>query len=199
MRHTCVIPFGGEAITEDLKNGLSLLKDEAEICKINYGNAIPADVNPNDVIAFQAMKNCPSREFSLKAISEIISARLTEILETVNYEINLSQVATPLIGGIVLTGGGSLIKNTTQLASYITGMTARIGSPNHLLSHDTPSILLSPQYSTVIGLLLNAVENDYNTLKLNNKISDSKTVPAKEKKEKKHKFDIFGNLSNFFD
>lgn len=199
VRHTCVIPFGGEAITEDLKNGLSLLKDEAEICKINYGNAIPADVNPNDVIAFQAMKNCPSREFSLKAISEIISARLTEILETVNYEINLSQVATPLIGGIVLTGGGSLIKNTTQLASYITGMTARIGSPNHLLSHDTPSILLSPQYSTVIGLLLNAVENDYNTLKLNNKISDSKTVPAKEKKEKKHKFDIFGNLSNFFD
>lgn len=199
VRHTCVIPFGGEAITEDLKNGLSLLKDEAEICKLNYGNAIPADVNPNDVIAFQAMKNFPTREFSLKAISEIISARLTEILETVNYEINLSQISSPLIAGIVLTGGGSLIKNTTQLASYITGMTARIGSPNHLLSHDTPNTLLSPQYSTVIGLLLNAIENDKYKFSQNNKLNDTKIAAPQEKKEKKRKFDIFGNLSNFFD
>jgi len=199
VRHTCVIPFGGEAITEDLKNGLSLLKDEAEICKINYGNAIPADVNPNDVIAFQAMKNCPAREFSLKAISEIISARLTEILETVNYEIKLSEISSPFIGGIVLTGGGSLIKNTTQLASYITGMSARIGNPSHLLSHNTPNTLLSPQYSTVIGLLLNAIENDKYKFSQNNKLNDAKVAAPQEKKEKKRKFDIFGNLSNFFD
>lgn len=199
IRHVCVIPFGGEAVTEDLKNGLSLLKEEAELCKVNYGNAIPADVNPNEVIAFQAMKNCPQREFSLRAISEIISARMSEILETVNYEINISNVTMPLIGGIVLTGGGSLIKNTSQLSSYITGLPSRVGTPNHLLSHDTSSYLLSPQYSTAIGLLLNAIKNDYNQIILNNRVNENKVDGIKEKKQKKYKFDIWGNLSNFFD
>ena len=111
----------------------------------------------------------------------------------------MSEISSPFIGGIVLTGGGSLIKNTTQLSSYITGMSARIGNPNHLLSHNTPNTLLSPQYSTVIGLLLNAIENDKYKFSQNNKLNDTKVAAPQEKKEKKRKFDIFGNLSNFFD
>lgn len=168
LKQTAVIPFGGENITLDIKNGLGVLKAHAERMKIMFGSALAEEAQKNAYISIPSLRGLPSRNIAVRNLAAIIQARMTEILEFVSY--NLKQVgldSRSLHGGIVLTGGGSQLKHLIQLTEYITGLNARIGYPNEHLMTGHYEELSKPMYSTCIGLILkgyNVYENSHNRL-----------------------------------
>ena len=168
LKQTAVIPFGGENITKDIKDGLGVLKTQAERMKIQFGSALADEAQANAFISIPGLRGMPSKEISVKNLASIIQDRMREILEFVSY--NLKQVGLDtrtLNGGIVLTGGGSQLKHLIQLTEYVTGLNARIGYPNEHLTTGHIEELSKPVYATCIGLILkgyNVYENSHNRL-----------------------------------
>ncbi|MCC5922607.1 MAG: cell division protein FtsA [Crocinitomicaceae bacterium] len=159
IRHTAVIPFGGNIITEDIKEGCTIMKDQAEKLKVKFGSAIASEGQENEVVCIPGLRGREPKEISIRNLSGIIQARMEEIIEHVYFEIKNSGYEKKLIGGIVVTGGGSELKNLTQLFEYITGMDTRIGYPNeHLGKSAMEEVLTSPMYATGIGLVLKGFE-----------------------------------------
>lgn len=162
IRHTHVIPFGGNIITEDIREGCQVLRHQAEILKIKHGSAIASDDLNNQVLTIPGLRDKQPKEISVKNLANIINARMEEIIEDVDHEIRISGYRNKLIGGIVLTGGGSQLKNLVQLVQYMTGLDARIGYPiEHIVSKKIDEVK-HPSYATCIGLLLKGFE-DYET------------------------------------
>ena len=169
IRHTAVIPFGGNVITDDIKEGCSIIENQAELLKVKFGSAWPGENRDTEIVSIPGLRGRDPKEISLKTLSKIINARVVEIIEQVFLEIKNyghSQQKKKLIAGIVLTGGGSQLKHIKQLAEYITGMDTRIGYPSEHLAGDS-SNNTSPMYSTAVGLLMNAL-NSPNSVKVNN-------------------------------
>jgi cell division protein FtsA len=159
IRHTAVIPFGGNIITEDIKEGCTIMKDQAEKLKVKFGSAIASEGQENEVVCIPGLRGREPKEISIRNLSGIIQARMEEIIEHVYFEIKNSGYEKKLIGGIVVTGGGSELKNLTQLFEYITGMDTRIGYPNeHLGKSNMEEALTSPMHATGIGLVLKGFE-----------------------------------------
>lgn len=158
IRHTAVIPFGGNAITEDIKKGFMILRDQAENLKVKFGTAIPLDSQENESVSIPSLRGRDKKEVSTKNLALIIQARMEEILELVQYEIKSSGFERNLAGGIVLTGGGSQLRCISQLASYVTGLDARCGAPNEHLSAARHRDLTNPIYATGVGLAIRAFE-----------------------------------------
>lgn len=169
LKHTAVIPFGGENITNDIKTGLGVLKTQAEQMKLQFGSALSDEAKNNAFITIPGLRGMPAKEISVKNLANIIQARMSEILDFVSY--HLKQVGLDgrmLNGGIVLTGGGSQLKHLIQLTEYVTGLNARIGYPNEHLAAGHIEELAKPMYSTCIGLILkgyNVYENNQNSLR----------------------------------
>ncbi len=164
IRHTAVIPFGGNVITEDIKEGCSIIEKQAELLKIKFGSAWPGENKDNEIVSIPGLRGREPKEITLKNLSKIIHARVVEIIEQVYLEIKNyghEEQKKKLIGGIVLTGGGSQLKHLKQLVEYITGMDTRIGFPNEHLAGDSEAEIASPTYATAVGLLMNAVENKH--------------------------------------
>jgi len=156
IRHTAVIPFGGNVITEDIKEGCSIIEKQAELLKIKFGSAWPGENKETEIVSIPGLRGREPKEISLKNLSKIIHARVQEIIEYVFLEIkNYGHETTKgkLIAGIVLTGGGAQLKHLRQLVEYITGMDVRIGYPNEHLAGESDDALSSPAYATAIGLL----------------------------------------------
>lgn len=163
IRHTAVIPFGGNVITEDIKEGCSIIEKQAELLKIKFGSAWPGENKDNEIVSIPGLRGREPKEITLKNLSKIIHARVVEIIEQVYVEIKNyghEEQKKKLIAGIVLTGGGSQLKHLKQLVEYITGMDTRIGYPNEHLAGDSDEEVASPLYATAVGLLMNAVENE---------------------------------------
>lgn len=158
LRHTAVVPFGGEVITKDIKEGCTVMKHQAEKLKIKFGSAMSDEVFDNRVIAIPGLKGRDPKEISEKNLALIIQARVEEILDYVVWQIRRSGFERKLIGGIVLTGGGSLLKDIDKLTEFHTGMSARVGIPAEQLAHGSSEQVYSPVYSTVVGLLLKGIE-----------------------------------------
>ncbi|MCB0423324.1 MAG: cell division protein FtsA, partial [Mangrovimonas sp.] len=140
IRHTAVIPFGGNVITEDIKEGCSIIEKQAELLKIKFGSAWPGENKDNEIVSIPGLRGREPKEITLKNLSKIIHARVVEIIEQVYLEIKNyghEEQKKKLIAGIVLTGGGSQLKHLKQLVEYITGMDTRIGFPNEHLAGDT--------------------------------------------------------------
>ncbi len=162
IRHTAVIPFGGGVITEDIKEGCSIIEKQAELLKIKFGSAWPGENKDNEIVSIPGLRGREPKEITLKNLSKIIHARVVEIIEQVYVEIKNyghEEQKKKLIAGIVLTGGGSQLNHLKQLVEYITGMDTRIGYPNEHLAGDTDEAVASPLYATAVGLLMNAVKN----------------------------------------
>ncbi|MDC6349962.1 cell division protein FtsA [Zeaxanthinibacter sp. PT1] len=162
IRHTAVIPFGGNVITEDIKEGCSIIEKQAELLKIKFGSAWPGENKDNEIVSIPGLRGREPKEITLKNLSKIIHARVVEIIEQVYVEIKNyghEEQKKKLIAGIVLTGGGSQLKHLKQLVEYITGMDTRIGYPNEHLAGDSDEEIASPLYATAVGLLMNAVRN----------------------------------------
>ncbi|MDO6745315.1 cell division protein FtsA [Tenacibaculum soleae] len=163
IRHTAVIPFGGNVITDDIKEGCSIIEKQAELLKVKFGSAWPGENKETEIVSIPGLRGREPKEITLKNLSKIIHARVQEIIEHVYLEIKNYGHETQkgkLIAGIVLTGGGSELKHLRQLVEYITGMDVRIGYPNEHLAGDSDDVLSSPSYATAVGLLMEGLEKD---------------------------------------
>src|SRR5690554_4237236 len=164
IRHTAVIPLGGNIVTEDIKQGCSVLRNQAELLKVRFGSALADENKDNEVISVPGLRGREPKEISVKNLAFIIQARMEEIIEHVYYEIKSSGYENKLIGGIVVTGGGAQLKHLVQLVEFITGIDCRIGFPNEhlakneLLPKATYDELKSPLYATGIGLLIKGIQ-----------------------------------------
>jgi len=154
IRHTAVVPFGGNIITQDIKQGCMVMQHQAELLKSKFGRCIAEEANPNEIVSIPGLRNRPPKEISVKNLAHIIEARMQEIIEMVHTEIISSGYENRLAGGIVITGGGAQMQNSKQLFEYMTGMDARIGYPNEHLGKSKLEIIKSPMYATTIGLVL---------------------------------------------
>jgi cell division protein FtsA len=161
IKHTAVIPFGGNVITEDIKEGCSIIGNQAEQLKIKFGSAWPGENKDSEIVSIPGLRGRDPKEISLKTLSKIINARVVEIIEQAYLEIKNyghEDSKKKLIAGIVLTGGGSQLRHLKQLAEYVTGMDTRIGFPGEHLAGDSNEY--NPIYSTAVGLLMKAIENN---------------------------------------
>jgi cell division protein FtsA len=163
IRHTAVIPFGGNVITDDIKEGCSIIEKQAELLKVKFGSAWPGENKENEIVSIPGLRGRDPKEISLKNLSKIINARVVEIIEQAFDEIKSYGHDDPkkkLIAGIVLTGGGAELKHIKQLVEYITGMDTRIGYPNEHLAGNSSEEMSSPLYATAVGLMMNSIKNN---------------------------------------
>jgi cell division protein FtsA len=154
IRHTAVIPFGGNIVTNDIKQGLMVLPQQAEQLKTKFGKAISEEASPNEIVSIPGIRNRASKEISVRNLSNIIQARMEEIVEMAHTEIITSGFENRLAGGIVITGGGAQLSCLKQLVEYMTGMDTRIGYPNEHLGKGKVEVVKSPMYATAVGLVL---------------------------------------------
>ena len=223
IRHTAVIPFGGNVITEDIKEGCSIIEKQAELLKTRFGSAWPGENKDNEIVSIPGLRGREPKEISLKNLSKIIHARVVEIIEQVYAEIKLYGHDEPkkkLIAGIVLTGGGSQLQHIKQLVEYITGMDTRIGYPNEHLAGNSSEELSSPLYATSVGLVMESLRNQTNSatpfvemktpepVVIENlvvpDVEEVKPTPpvSKETQERKKKYDfnnLLGKIKEFLD
>ncbi len=163
IRHTAVIPFGGNVITEDIKEGCSIIEKQAELLKIKFGSAWPGENKENEIVSIPGLRGREPKEISLKNLSKIIHARVVEIVEQVYQEIKnygYEENKKKLIAGIVLTGGGSQLKHIKQLVEFVTGMDTRIGYPNEHLASESDDEYSSPLYATAVGLVMKGLQKE---------------------------------------
>mgnify|MGYP006138005199 FL=1 len=158
IRHTAVIPFGGNIITKDIKGGLEILEKQAELLKVKFGSAMYTEDQENVMVSIPGLRGRPPKEIAVKTLSEIIGARYKEIIDLVYHQIKISGYEHKLMTGIVLTGGGSQIRNLKQLVAFVTGKETRIGLPNEHLGAESVDKVVSPMYSTGVGLVLKGFE-----------------------------------------
>lgn len=164
IRHTAVIPFGGNSVTEDIREGCSVMRNQAELLKTRFGSALAEENKENEIICVPGLRGREPKEISVKNLAFVIQARMEEIIEHVYYEIKSSGYEKKLIAGIVVTGGGAQLKHLPQLVEYVTGLDSRVGYPNeHLAKNDvlpkqTYEELKSPMFATGIGLLIKGIQ-----------------------------------------
>ena len=158
IRHTAVIPFGGNIITEDIKKGCETLWRYAELLKVNYGSAF-GDIAPDDkVVSVPGINGRPAKEISFKSLAYIIQSRMEELIDAVNFEIKNSGYADKLAAGIVVTGGGAMLKHLPQLMKFKTAMDVKIGLPNEHLAGTCKTEINQPMYATAVGLIMRGFE-----------------------------------------
>lgn len=159
IRHTSVIPFGGNIITSDIKQGCMVMQNQAELLKTKFGNALADEAKDNEIISIPGLRNRPPKEISVKNLAYIIEARMEEIIELVHSEIIFSGYDNKLTGGIVITGGGAQLQGVQHLFEYMTGIDARVGYPNEHLGRSKVQVVKSPMYATAIGLVLSGFKS----------------------------------------
>lgn len=186
IRHTAVIPFGGDIITEDVKEGCSIIRRHAEELKVKFGSALASENRDDEVVAIPGLRGRPPKEITLKNLASIIQARMEEIIEHVYYEIKNSGFEKKLIAGIVLTGGGAQLRHVHQLTEFATGMETRIGYPNEHLAVEVSEEIASPMFATSIGLVIEGIKRYEMEIKTKRPNEDNqKGVPAKKSRKKK--------------
>jgi len=192
IHHTAVIPFGGNVITDDIKEGCSIIEKQAELLKIKFGSAWPGENKENEIVSIPGLRGREPKEITLKNLSKIINARVVEIMEQAFIEIKNYGHDEPkkkLIAGIVLTGGGAQLKHIKQLVEYITGMDTRIGFPNEHMASNTKVDISSPAFATAVGLLMKGLE----TKLIKNREELEVNAAANEELGDKHKEEVSVN------
>lgn len=207
IRHTAVIPFGGNVITEDIKEGCSIIEKQAELLKTKFGSAWPGENKETEIVSIPGLRGREPKEITLKNLSKIIHARVQEIIEHVYLEIKNYGHETQkkkLIAGIVITGGGAQLKHLRQLVEYITGMDARIGYPNEHLAGESEEELSSPAFATAVGLIMEGLKKESSMVALEKakqvenveevveeKVEEQVEKEVKQKPKKKSFFEKF--------
>lgn len=164
IRHSAVITLGGNIITNDIKQICKLTEKQAEKLKIDHGYAMPFEelksknlklTKPTDNLLD---KTEHSQTVNAHYLAEVINARVEEIAQCVDMQLEISGYKDKLSSGIILTGGGSLLKNISSVFMATLGIDTSVGIPNQ---HITTNIeeLKSPVYSTAIGLLILGFQN----------------------------------------
>lgn len=152
LAHTAVVPLGGESLSADVAYGLKVPFETAEGLKKRYGTVLPDTVDPVAAVGIEG------HHYNARFVSQILEYRAREILEFARDSLVEARVMSRLSGAVVLTGGGSLLDGMPELAEDIIGLPARVAAPHRLEGESKP--LQKPQYSTAIGLLNFAAENN---------------------------------------
>ncbi len=196
IRHTAVIPFGGNILTTDIQHGLMVMAKQAEQLKTRFGKAIAEEASPNEIVSIPGIRNRTAKEISVKNLSNIIQARMEEIIEMAHGEIINSGFEKRLAGGIVITGGGSQLSCLKQLVEYMTGMDTRIGYPNEHLGKSKLEAVKSPMYATTVGLVLSGFRSlDEREERYKEAKEATKTVKVKKEKANPAS-DFFSSILN---
>lgn len=201
IRHTAVIPFGGNSVTEDIREGCSVMRNIAEQLKVRFGSALAEENKENEIVCVPGLRGREPKEISVKNLAFVIQARMEEIIEHVYYEIKSSGYEKKLIAGIVVTGGGAQLKHLTQLIEYVTGLDCRVGYPNeHLAKNEvlpkaTYEDMQSPTYATGIGLLIKGIQK----MEYDGMTATPATTTVKQEKVKYTDDRKFGLLSKILE
>ncbi len=158
IRHTAVIPFGGNVVTKDIKEGCSILSRQAESLKITFGSTLGDLAQEDKIVTIPGISGRDPKEISFKSLAYIIQSRMEEIIDAAMFEIENSGVLEKLSAGIVFTGGGALLRHLPQLVKFRTGLDVRIGYPAEQLATESIEEVNQPMYSTSVGLLLKGYE-----------------------------------------
>ncbi|MFO8053570.1 MAG: cell division protein FtsA [Bacteroidales bacterium] len=194
IRHSAVIPLGGSIVTEDIKEGCSIISSQAEALKVKFGSALANKNKEEEVISIPGLRGRPPKEITLKNLASIVQARMEEILEYIYYEVKNSGYEKKMIAGMVLTGGGAQLNHIAQLAEFKTGLDTRIGYPNEHLASSVPEEITSPQFATGVGLVIQGLK------RLDKKKARGNEEKDSSKKKKSGFFDtIVRKGKNFFD
>lgn len=187
IRHTAVIPFGGNIITTDIKEGCTVMQNQAEQLKVRFGKALASEARENEIVAIPGLRNRPPREISVKNLAYIIEARMQDIIELVHDEIIRSGYKDRLGAGMVITGGGSQLQYCQQLFEYMTGLDVQVGLPNEHLGKGMVEVVKSPMYATAIGLVLAGFraidERDNHYAEFENPVAGNKVMRKDQGKE----------------
>jgi cell division protein FtsA len=195
IRHTAVIPLGGNIITKDIKEGCMVMQNQAELLKTKFGKAIAEEANPNEIVSIPGLRNRAPKEISIRNLASIIQARMEEIIEIVQNEIMQSGHYKKLAGGIVLTGGGSQLQFISQLFEYQTGLDTRIGYPNEHLGKSVIEEVKSPMYATSVGLVLAGFKDlDDRDELYKKRIANGQTIPKRKENREIFSKDIFTSI-----
>ena len=205
IRHTAVIPFGGDVVTKDIKEGCSILQRQAELLKIQYGSALGDLAKEEEVVSIPGISGREPTEISFKSLAYIIQSRMEEILDAVIYEIENSGYFDRLSAGIVITGGGALLKHLPALVKFKTGMDVRIGYPSEYLANDNDAAVNDPMFATSVGLIIKGyehIENNRKNLFIEEEVAEKNEDPEQpgemtEKKEPKQK-GVINTLKKMF-
>jgi len=194
IRHTAVIPFGGNILTTDIQHGLQVMAKQAEQLKTRFGKAIAEEASPNEIVSIPGIRNRTAKEISVKNLSNIIQARMEEIIEMAHTEIINSGYENRLAGGIVITGGGSQLSCLKQLVEYMTGMDTRIGYPNEHLGKSKIDVVKSPMYATAVGLVLSGFRSLDEREERYKEVKEQKNVKQKKPTKSNLTSDFFTNI-----
>jgi cell division protein FtsA len=194
IRHTAVIPFGGNILTTDIQHGLQVMAKQAEQLKTRFGKAIAEEASPNEIVSIPGIRNRTAKEISVKNLSSIIQARMEEIIEMAHTEIINSGYENRLAGGIVITGGGSQLNCLKQLVEYMTGMDTRIGYPNEHLGKSKMEAVKSPMYATAVGLVLSGFRSLDEREERYKEAKEQKNVKTKKTPKSNPTSDFFSSI-----
>ena len=161
IQHTSVIALAGNHVTHDISIGLRTPKQEAERLKRKYGCALASMIRKDETIEVPSVGGRKPRILSRKTLAEIIEPRMEEIFELVNQNLNESGLVDLIGAGIVLTGGGSIMEGTVELAERVFGMPVRLGTPRWV--GGLADSVASPLYATSVGLALYGSKNLHQT------------------------------------
>ncbi len=153
IRHLGTIPYGGNAVTSDLVQGLGITNSDAEQLKEAYGCAYEPMVDPEQVIAMPATASHGERHISRELMTHIIHQRMDEIFDKVQREVQTAGFAGRLNAGIVLTGGGAALEGVSELAADVFGLGVRVGVPGDKVGGLVEQIA-APRFATAVGLAL---------------------------------------------
>jgi cell division protein FtsA len=173
--HTAVVPFGGEVISKDIKEGCSILPKWAEQLKVQYGQALGDFADDQKIVTIPGHSGWEPKEISFKSLAFIIQARLEEIIDNIYFHIERSGIIDQLGSGIVITGGTGKMRNLVSLVKFRTGMDARAAFPVIRPAGITKDFAYDDFY-TALGLLKMSLEEKDPVIKVKKK-------KAKKKKE----------------
>ncbi len=194
IRHTAVIPYGGDVLTQDIMEAFSIIEKQAEKLKIMFGCALPESAKDNEIVSIPTVGNRKPKEIYVKNLAKVINARMKEIFELVDEEIYLSGYKNKLHSGIMLTGGGAELKDVSMLLEYVTGIEVNLGYPNQHLAKGMVDEVKSPMFATSIGLVLKGIENENIAVAQNSPNSN----PKKESRSISSFIPVVSNFKQWF-
>ena len=208
VRYTSVLPVAGGIITDDICDGCKILAPQAESLKIKYGSCLPSNTSSDNIYAIPGIRNQPQREISEHLLSKIINSRMKLILELIGTEIKTSGYSDQLLGGLVLTGGGSKLNHLIELSDLTTGKSTRIGIPDeHIEATTANDEIAHPMYATAVGIVLYGLEKEMRRTALNEeqlkdvekeKEEEKEATEAETKEEKKEEMTMTQKIDKFF-
>lgn len=200
IAYTSVLPVGGNHVSNDIAVGLKTPVSEAEKIKIKYGAATTDDIDREEKIKVVSASGNERRKVSRRYLCQLIEPRMEELFVLVNKELNNAGTVEKTPGGLVLTGGASLLQGSSKLAEEITDLSVRIGEPEYI--DELSEIIENPVYtrrtdqtpravySTAVGLLLYA---------LNYTSAGKSRVSRNKRSSGQIVGDFFKRMKDFFD